>query len=342
MTREGVASTTGVVVIGRNEGERLRRCLASVCGSGLPVIYVDSASTDHSLDIARSMGCDLVELGSSRPLTASRARNEGFDLLCRVHPTVQFIQFVDGDCILREGWIEAAVAEMSTHSDLAIVCGRLHERHADTSMYKRLAAMEWDQPIGDVKYTGGIFMVRRIAFEEAGGFNGQMICAADPELCVRIRQHQWRIFRADMTMALHDAAMERMGQWWWRSVRCGHGYADGAALHGRSPDRFYVRQVHSAVFWGLFLPMGIIVSAGVTLAWSSWAWIVSGTLLAGYPLLGCRVYRATRRQGRTVSDALLYAMACVVGKLPVAIGILRYGLYRLLKWQPQSVTHKDA
>ncbi len=38
----------GVVVIGRNEGERLRRCLESVLGATPGVVYVDSGSSDGS------------------------------------------------------------------------------------------------------------------------------------------------------------------------------------------------------------------------------------------------------------------------------------------------------
>lgn len=55
-----------VIVIGRNEGARLERCLTSVEKAlwQMPheIIYVDSGSTDNSLDIARahSVRCLLV------------------------------------------------------------------------------------------------------------------------------------------------------------------------------------------------------------------------------------------------------------------------------------------
>ena len=38
----------GVVVIGRNEGQRLEHCLRSVAGRGFAMIYVDSGSCDGS------------------------------------------------------------------------------------------------------------------------------------------------------------------------------------------------------------------------------------------------------------------------------------------------------
>ena len=42
-------SRLGIVAIGRNEGERLRRCLESVVGLGHAIVYVDSGSTDGTL-----------------------------------------------------------------------------------------------------------------------------------------------------------------------------------------------------------------------------------------------------------------------------------------------------
>jgi glycosyltransferase involved in cell wall biosynthesis len=57
----------GIVVIGRNEGERLCLCLKSIYdGTSCPVIYVDSGSTDNSVAIARSLGGEVWELDSKQ------------------------------------------------------------------------------------------------------------------------------------------------------------------------------------------------------------------------------------------------------------------------------------
>src|SRR2546423_8064559 len=97
----------GIIVIGRNEGERLRRCLASVVGKGMPVVYVDSHSADGSPDLARSMGAQVVDLDMSLPFSAARARNTGFERLKEIAPDVDYVQFVDGDCEVIDGWIFA-------------------------------------------------------------------------------------------------------------------------------------------------------------------------------------------------------------------------------------------
>src|SRR5438105_4366181 len=61
-SRSEILSRVGVVVIGRNEGERLRRCLQSVGPSAQPTVYVDSGSTDGSPESARSLGAHVVLL----------------------------------------------------------------------------------------------------------------------------------------------------------------------------------------------------------------------------------------------------------------------------------------
>jgi glycosyltransferase involved in cell wall biosynthesis len=72
------AIRTGLVAIGRNEGERLRRCLISAQGVYDHVVYVDSGSSDDSVALAESFGAVVVVLDTARPFTAARARNAGF------------------------------------------------------------------------------------------------------------------------------------------------------------------------------------------------------------------------------------------------------------------------
>ena len=50
-------SRIGIVAIGRNEGERLRRCLSSVLGRAGKIVYVDSGSTDGSVATGAIDGC---------------------------------------------------------------------------------------------------------------------------------------------------------------------------------------------------------------------------------------------------------------------------------------------
>src|ERR1700733_8869724 len=73
-------SKFGVVVIGRNEGQRLITCLQSL-SDATAVIYVDSNSTDGSVKAAQDRNINIIELDLSVPFTAARARNAGFTRL---------------------------------------------------------------------------------------------------------------------------------------------------------------------------------------------------------------------------------------------------------------------
>jgi GT2 family glycosyltransferase len=325
----------GIVTIGRNEGERLRRCLKSVLGHGLPVVYVDSASTDGSRELARSLGAEVVELDPSRPVGVPRARNEGFDRLCRLDPELRFVQFIDGDCELVDGWLERAYRVLEERPKVALVTGRRRERFPERSTYNRLADLEWDLPIGEVKGTHGDIMVRAAAFRQVGGFDPAVLVSEDYELCVRMRKQGWTLLRIDAAMTLHDMAMTRFGQWWRRTVRSGYGYADGWALHGNPPERHYVREVRSILFWGLILPALILA-----LAWSTRG--ASLVLLLGYLYLYGRIHRYGIGRGWSAAQAQLYARWCILGKFPLAWGLIVYGFRRLTRQQRRIIEYKGV
>ena len=214
------------VVIGRNEGERLKRCLASLQGLA-QLVYVDSGSTDGSLQAARDAGAEVVELDMTAPFTAARARNAGAALI-----DAPFIQFVDGDCEVQPGWINAALTWLADRPEAAVACGRRRERAPEASVYNALADDEWNTPIGEATACGGDALIRTEAFLAAGGYRDDLIAGEEPELCLRLRRLGWSVWRLDEEMTLHDAAMTRFSQWWIRTRRAGHAFAEGAWLHG--------------------------------------------------------------------------------------------------------------
>jgi GT2 family glycosyltransferase len=304
----------GVVVIGRNEGERLRRCLEAPALKDVPRLYVDSASSDGSPALARSLGWEVAELDASRPLSAARARNEGFQRLLERVPDLDAVQFVDGDCVPAEGWIEQAARELEARADAAIVAGRLRERNPEASVYNRLCALEWDVPLGDAENCGGIALVRTSAFRQAEGFRAGLIAGEEPELCLRLRRAGWKIRQIDAEMASHDADMTRFSQWWKRTVRTGQGYAQSTALHGM---RFFGRMNLGILFWALILPLAAAGAAWPTRGWSL-------LLLAVYPLLVVRIAAGRWRKGGRAGHAWLYAFFCVLAKFPLLVGQARY------------------
>lgn len=317
------AITVGVVIIGRNEGERLVRCLRSIVanvGGRTAVVYVDSNSTDRSVEAARELGADVVNLDTTRKFTAARARNAGLARLLERYPDLKFVQFVDGDCELDENWLGAAEAFLSEHADHAVVCGRRRERFPERSVYNRLCDLEWDTPVGPRASCGGDAMMRVDALRAVSGYRESLIAGEEPEMCFRMRKLGYRVMRLADEMTLHDAAMFRASQWFQRSRRAGHAAAEMAALHGRDAERPGVRPAVRALFWGLFWPIG---SVAVGIAGGP---LWGGLLFAIGPLfLFWRSYRSERRLGaRTAADARLYATACVLAKVPEAVGVMTY------------------
>lgn len=309
-----IAPCVGVVAIGRNEGARLVACLRSAVEQASAVVYVDSGSTDGSCAAARDLGAEVVELDLAIPFTAARARNVGFRRLMELYPAVEFVQFVDGDCELRTEWLPRATAELQANDELAVVCGRRRERFPEASVYNRLCDLEWDTPVGEAKACGGDALMRVAALAEVGGFDDALIAGEEPELCVRLRRRGWRIRRLDVEMTWHDAAMTRFAQWRRRSMRAGHAFAEGAALHGAPPERHWVREARSNWTWGLAVPLAAAAAAPFT---GGLSLLVAAAL---YLLLAYRVWRHARRRGRNVRDAATYACFTTLGKFPQAFG----------------------
>ncbi len=325
-----ILSTVGVVVIGRNEAGRLQGCFSSGVREAPFLVYVDSGSTDGSVKLARSLGIVAVELDSSTAFSAARARNEGFRRLQQIHPRLEFVQFVDGDCELCAGWLEAGARFLADHEDSAVVSGRLREKHPGNSIYNTLCDMEWDVPSGDAKDCGGIAMMRANAFGVAQGFRIDLIAGEEPELCVRLRKQGWKIWRIQQEMALHDAAMTRFGQWWTRTQRSGHAITQGAALHGRRPEQYGTREVRSIVIWGLVLPLlAIVLTALVGLP--------GMLILALYPL---QIVRLALHGSRSTRENWLCATFLVVGKLPAMLGLIQFYVRRSLGRQSRLMEYK--
>jgi len=327
MTRDSASAETsiaalpvpcGVVVIGRNEGDRLKRCLASVRGAGAAVVYVDSGSTDGSVEWARSVGVDVVALDMSTPFTAARGRNAGFARLRELSPASRFVQFVDGDCEVAPGWLRVASDFLDHQPDVACVCGRLRERFPERSIYNRLCDIEWNRAVGETDACGGIVMMRSDVFAAVGGFRESLIAGEEPELCLRIRARGDRVWRIADDMAWHDAAMTRFGQWWRRAVRGGHALAEGLALHGAASSARDKGRLRRVVAWGMALPAALIAMAAIHPAWLA--------LVAVYPLRILRM--AWKARGAEPSANWLWASFMVLSSFPGAVGVAAYWLNR--------------
>jgi len=313
------------VAIGRNEGERLVACLDALQEKVTHIIYVDSGSSDDSVAAATARGAEVVNLDMRIPFTAARARNAGVARLKELGVQTTAIQFIDGDCILQDGWIETGSAFLDNDPGVAAVCGRNRERFPEHSIYNWLADREWDTPVGKAKATGGNVMIRLSAFEQVGGFDENLIAGEEPELCVRLRAAGWTIWRLDAEMTLHDTAMTQFRQWWKRTRRGGYAFANGHFLHGAPPEQHYARETRSAIVWGGAIPAGILLLAALVSPWCLLGFLV-------FPLQALRLLR----KGFSLTEAAFLTL----GKFPEAIGVVEFHAKRLLGQRSTLIEYK--
>ncbi|NWG71977.1 MAG: glycosyltransferase family 2 protein [Parvularculaceae bacterium] len=309
----------GFVAIGRNEGERLGRCLSSLRAECDRVVYVDSGSTDGSPRLAADLGCEVVALGAELPFTAARARNAGFQRLVARWPDIVSVMFIDGDCELAPGFTALAARTLDGEPRCGVVAGRVRERERDKSIYNRLCDMEWATPSGEVTAVGGIFMTRAAVFARVGGFDPKVIAAEDDELCIRIRAAGFGIRRLDADMCFHDAGMTRFSQWWRRAYRAGHAFAQVGAMH----KGYFAAERRRALAYGLLLPLAACSAAPVTQGASLLALLL-------YPASLLRIRWKLVKNGAAGPDASLYAAFLTLSKFPNFLGIADYWRKRLL------------
>jgi GT2 family glycosyltransferase len=323
----------GVVVIARNEGERLVACLESLQGTGARTVYADSASTDGSPERARASGAEVVLLDTSRPLNAARGRNAGLERLLELAPTLTFVFFVDGDCTVAPGFIETALAELVRDPGLGAVCGRRRELHPDRSLFNRVVDCEWDTPVGEAEAFGGDVVVRLEALRQSGGYDERMNQGEDPELAFRLRQAGWRIRRIAHEMTRHDVALHQRSAWRRRHQRGGYAYAHGAAKHWREPGRYNQRAVASILLWGAVLPLialgGFLPSGGASLL-----------VLPLYARLWWRIRAERLRRGDSREVANEYATLITLGKVDEAVGVLRCAWALFTRRQALTLDYK--
>lgn len=335
MNNADLTDRLGFVVIGRNEGERLKsglRAIQEIC-PGCAIVYVDSGSTDDSVAFARSLGIQVVELDMSIPFTAARARNAGFNALIDSASSLEFVQFMDGDCRLLPQWPAAAVAALETKPGTGIVSGRRIEQFPESTVYNAIMDIEWNTQPGETRAVLGDMCVRTSMFREIGGFRDDIIAAEDDDVCLRARRAGYRVFRLDADMSVHDANIRRLGQWYRRSMRGGHGFANINRLHGSGPDQYFRRELRSVIVWGGVFPFCFILMLAIYPA-------VAAAMAAGYVLLILRAAFKRYRLGDSIRLSLAYGVLIYTGKIPEFIGAITYWKNSLLARDHTLIEYK--
>jgi len=317
-----------VVVIGRNEGERLVCCLESVSTSDYPqekieLIYVDSNSTDASCALAESLGAQVIRLDSDH-LCAAAARNAGF-----FRAQHELIHFLDGDTVVNPTWFRKAVAALQD-PQVACVFGRREEVAPTASVYNFWTHHDWYVDPGHASHCAGDALFRRNVLVKQNGYDESLIAGEEPDLCFRIRDRLGLvILRIDEPMTLHDINMTRFQQYWRRCFRTGHAYAE--VSHRHPGFIAWRRKCRRNILHALVAMVVVALSIVLFSPWPVAVW------LAGVCMLLMRNALRYRLQVGSLSGAFLYSLSHYIAKVPILAGQCDYWLHRLLSMKPRSL-----
>lgn len=326
-----------VVVIGRNEGERLPRCLESVqaadwTGLRRELVYVDSHSVDGSAQRALALGARVLDLGSARP-SAAAARNVGWRAA-----RAPLVLFLDGDTLLEPGFVREALRTLGD-ATVAAVWGHRRELRPAQSIYTRVLDLDWVFAPGRVDYFGGDVLVRRAALEQAGGFDDQLVAGEEPELCRRLRAMGWTIEHIDAPMTRHDLAITTARAWWKRAERAGLAYAQVAARFAGTDDPLWQREARRNRVHGLALLALPVLALALALWWPA----ALPLLLLAIGALWARSARRCRWKCRGRPGlAFAYALHSHLQQLPILAGQWRWWRLQRSRRTPTLIEYKGA
>ncbi len=325
-----------IVVIGRNEGQRLALCLESVKRMRSvfvkELIYVDSASTDDSPELALRYGATVIVVRPERP-TAAIGRNAGWR-----RATSDLILFLDGDTVLHPQFAREACDALEEEPSIAAVWGHRREIYPETSIYNRILDLDWIYPPGLTEFCGGDVMMRREVLIETGGFDERLIAGEEPELCRRIRSRGYGILHIDCPMTGHDLQIVRWSQYWKRATRAGHAYAEVSERFRNSKDPFWTSDRRRNMIRGSWWVMSLAVALSVSIFLGVLPILLWFALLL---LLSVRSAWKARWKRSTPGVLMLYGFHSHLQQVPILVGQLQYELSKSRKRALKLIEYKE-
>jgi acetyltransferase-like isoleucine patch superfamily enzyme/glycosyltransferase involved in cell wall biosynthesis len=326
-----------VVIIGRNEGSRLARCLTSVQaadwnGLTYELIYVDSKSTDGSADKAASIGATTLVLDDSSPC-AAKARNIGWRHACG-----EFILFLDGDTELHPGFVRSALKTLED-GRLCAAWGHRRELHPEQTLYNRVLDLDWVYPVGRTLYFGGDVLVRRAALAQVDGFDPSLKAGEEPEMCARLRAAGWEIEHIDVPMTRHDLAISTLRAYWLRAYRSGIAYAEVAERMRLRGDVLWQKESHRDFQHGVLFMLAPFIF--VMALWLR-PWLAAVLLTLGFAYIARTASRCKWKAPGQTMLCWQYAVHVHFQKIPALLGQLKWRKAHQAKTEIGLVDYKDA
>jgi glycosyltransferase involved in cell wall biosynthesis len=309
-----------IVIIGRNEGQRLIDCLKSIKKNDftpelLEVIYVDSNSTDNSKEQAKLLGAAVFSVNSAQP-TAALARNIGWQ-----NSKAPYVLFLDGDTILDPSFLQKAVKEFSDPK-IAVVFGNRREINPKHTIYNRILDLDWIFPTGYTDFCGGDALIRRSVLLEINGYDPKLIAGEEPEMCRRIREKGYLVLHIDHAMTSHNLAMKTSKQYLLRAIRTGYAYAKLSEKFKNTSIPLWKKESENNIIRGVFFISLTLLSIVLTITFQSFFVLISftGLLIA----LTVRTAFKFRWKSDDYYTLFLYSFHSHFQQIPILIGQVTY------------------
>jgi glycosyltransferase involved in cell wall biosynthesis len=331
-----LGSTLSIVVIGRNEGQRLAQCFESIRAirgfERIQLIYADSASSDGSAELAAQYGAQVIVVYPERP-TAAIGRNAGWR-----RATEDFVLFLDGDTVLHPDFPRAAFNAITADPQICAVWGHRREMRPNQSIYNRVLDLDWVYAPGFVEACGGDVLMRRSALIKTSGYDEQLIAGEEPELCRRFRAQGYFILHIDHPMTRHDLHITRLSQYWKHGRRAGYAYAQISDRFKSTEDPFWRadarRGMKLGCFWGFSLLAALVASVRYSyVPMTSWLCLFLSASLRS-------AWRA-RWKDNNAMTLILYGAHSHLQHLPITIGQLQFLLDKRRGRQRNIIEYKQ-
>jgi glycosyltransferase involved in cell wall biosynthesis len=302
-----------VVVIGKNEALNLPDCFNSIQNIDYPqdkldVIYVDTGSTDSSVQISHQYSVRVAEEISNYPSPAL-ARNRGLH-----EAKHDIIHFIDGDMTIGHDYLKNAVQYLGKNGVVCVI-GRLDEKNKHKNLISWILHYHWAKRkpgFMDAPGAGGTFL--KSVLLEVGGYDTEILRGEETDLGIRLRKKNYRILMIDKLMGTHDYGIKTFLDIIRYFLSSGRNL--GRSLYLTSSDYFQSeKKVARNTLIRTFLLAFIV---GVILATQKWVFLLLLPLIAVlYTLLRFWNFDRERRL-----HALIYFFFHYVGMPIITIGIL--------------------
>jgi GT2 family glycosyltransferase len=216
---------SSIVIPAHGRAGLTRQCIETILDepprAAFELIVVDDASPDDTAEILRSY--------EGRIKVVERSENGGFARACNdgaAESTGQYLVFLNNDTVPVAGWLDALVEAADSDSGVAVVGSKLlfpnnTVQHAgvvvcqDGNPRHIYAGFPADHPAVSrprrfQAVTAASMLVRRDAFERAGGFDPVFRnCLEDTDLCIRLGQLGYEIRYCPESVVYHLESVSR-------------------------------------------------------------------------------------------------------------------------------------